>query len=75
MAIFQKLKIELLNPEAPILGMSKVIESGVWKKYLILTFTAILSTITQNWKQPRYPLTDNEQKNVMYTLLLLLLTH
>ena len=71
MAIFQKIKGRITyNPAAPILGMSKIIESAVWKKHLILMFTETLFTIAQNWKQPKYPLTDNEQTNVIYTLLL-----
>ena len=50
--------------------IAKIIENAVWKKHLILMFTETLFTITQNWKQPKYPLTDNEQTNVIYTLLL-----
>ena len=45
--------------------MSKIIESGVWKKHLILMFTETLFTVTQNWKQLKYPLIDNEQTNVI----------
>jgi hypothetical protein len=66
--LLKKLNIDLpYDPAIPLLGIyPKECDSGYYKGTCTSMFTAVLLTIANLWKQPRWPTTDEWIKKMWY---------